>query len=359
MNKRNATTLAAGIKLGIFTIVSILVTGLLAAIMGNIGFGDAVTYQAVFTSATSLEKGDDVRVAGVSVGEVREVEHYGELHDQAIVTFRVKADVPMTTSSRAKINFLNLVGDRYLALLSGPDKDADPLDADAVIPVSQTEPALDLTALFNGFKPLFQALQPDQVNELTMNLIQVLQGEGGTVRSLLEHTASLTNTLADRDQLIGEVVDNLGTTLQTVDARHVELESLLVSLKDWMGDLARDRDTIGSSLSSISDLTVVLSDLLEEGRPLIKGDIAQLRRLAELLNQPENRKLVVEIFDRLPESMTDQTRTGTYGSWYNYYICGFAGKITLPIISGLPIIKDLNRQLNNLDFHSTAPRCNL
>ena len=358
MNKRNATTLAAGIKLGIFTVVSILVTGLLAAIMGNIGFGEGRTYQAVFTSATSLKKGDDVRVAGVSVGEVKDVEHYGTLHDQAIVTFRVKADVPMTTSSRAKINFLNLVGDRYLALQSGPDKDAEPLAEDAVIPVEQTEPALDLTALFNGFKPLFSALQPDQVNELTMNLIQVLQGEGGTVRSLLEHTASLTTTLADRDQLIGEVVDNLGTTLQTVDARHVELESLVVSLRDWMGDLARDRDTIGSSLSSISDLTVVLADLLKEGRPLIKGDVAQLRRLAELLNRPENRKLVVEIFDRLPESMTDQTRTGTYGSWYNYYICGFAGKITLPLISGLPIIKDLNEQLNNLNFHSTAPRCN-
>jgi phospholipid/cholesterol/gamma-HCH transport system substrate-binding protein len=56
--------------------------------------------------------------------------------------------------------------------------------------------------------------------------------------------------------------------------------------------------------------------------------------------------------------MTDQTRTGTYGSWYNYYICGFSGKITLPVISGLPIIKELNDQLNKIDFRSTAPRCN-
>ncbi len=132
----------------------------------------------------------------------------------------------------------------------------------------------------------------------------------------------------------------------------------MVELKDWMVDLARNRDTIGSSLDSISDLTVVLSDLLADARPLVKSDVAQLRRLAKLLNKPENRDLVVEIFDRLPESMTDQTRTGTYGSWYNYYICGFSGRIKLPVISGLPIIKDLNRQLNDLDFRSTAPRCN-
>src|SRR3546814_20306036 len=74
--------------------------------------------------------------------------------------------------------------------------------ADSTIPVANTEPALDLTTLFNGFKPLFTALDPDQVNELSMNLVQVLQGEGGTVASLLENTASLTGTMAGRDDLI-------------------------------------------------------------------------------------------------------------------------------------------------------------
>ena len=137
-------------------------------------------YRAVFSNASSLEKGDDVRVAGVSVGEVKKVEHYER--SQAMVTFRVKADVPLTTASRAEIRFLNLVGDRYLALEEGPaDEKSEPLEADDVLPISQTAPALDLTTLFNGFKPLFQALQPDQVNELTLNLVQVLQGEGGTV----------------------------------------------------------------------------------------------------------------------------------------------------------------------------------
>ena len=57
--------------------------------------------------------------------------------------------------------------------------------------------------------------------------------------------------------------------------------------------------------------------------------------------------------------MTDQTRTGTYGSWYSYYVCGFSGRITLPPGSAtLPGVKQLMDQLNHLDFHSTAPRCN-
>ena len=355
-HRRNAVTIAAGIKLGIFTVVSILVTGLLIVIMGNVGFGSSNEYQAIFSSASSLEKGDDVRVAGVSVGEVKDVEHYKRA--QAKVTFAIKSDVPITTASRAEVRFLNLVGDRYLALEQGAHADAEPLKDGGTLPIEQTSPALDLTTLFNGFKPLFQALQPDQVNELTMNIVQVLQGEGGTIRGLLEHTASLTNTLADRDQLIGEVVDNLGQTLETVDSRREQLNQLVLELKGWMGDLARDRDVIGNSLANISDLTVEVAGLLREGRPLLKADIAKVRRLAGMLNQPENRAEVIEIFDRLPESMTDQTRTGTYGSWYQYYVCGSSAKFTLPAELGrIPIIKDLLKQLNSYGMNSTAARC--
>ena len=357
MNSRNATTISAGIKLGIFTVVSLLVTGLLAAIMGNIGFGSSTSYKAVFSSASMLEKGDDVRVAGVSVGEIKKVEHYDRT--EALVTFNVQSGVPLTTASHAEIRFLNLVGDRYLALEQGSDKSAKALADGGTLPIDQTKPALDLTVLFNGFQPLFQALNPQQVNDLSMNLVQVLQGEGGTVQGLLQKTASLTNTLADRDELIGRVVNNLSETLTTVDSRHKQLNDLVIGLKDWMTDLARDRSTIGSSLQNISDLTVVVADLIRQGRPLIKSDVAKLRELAALLNKKESRQQVVEMLDRLPESMTDQTRTGTYGSWYNYYVCGFSGRITLPAgLGDLPGVKQLMNELNHLDFRSSAPRCN-
>ena len=352
---RNSTTVAAAVKLGIFTICSVLVTGLLAAIMGNIGFGGGKEYKAIFSTASMLQKGDDVRIAGVNVGEVREVEHHDRT--RAMVTFRIKDEIELTTASRAEIRFLNLVGDRFLGLEQGAANDAEVLEPDDVIPIDRTSPALDLTVLFNGFQPLFQALNPSQVNELSLNIVQVLQGEGGTVAGLVEKTASLTNALADRDQLIGEVVTNLDETMQTVDNRHEELSELIIELKGWMGDLARDRKLIGSSLGNISDLTVVVADLLQRSRPLIKSDVAKLRKLARLLNQPASRKTVIEMLDRLPESMTDQTRTGTYGSWYNYYLCEFSGEITLPKLEDVPGIELLTKELSSIRFHSDAPRC--
>ncbi|MEZ0580803.1 MCE family protein [Nocardioides sp. MH1] len=356
-HSRNRTFYSAGIKLAVFTALSVFLTGGLTIIMGNIGLGSSTTYKAVFTNASMLEKGDDVRIAGVSVGEVKDVEHYERT--MALVTFKVDSDVKLTTSSTAEIRFLNLIGDRYMALEQGKDSaDAEALDDGDTIPVQQTSPSLNLTVLFDGFKPLFQALTPDQVNELSMNLVQVLQGEGGTVRGLLEHTASLTTSLADRDKLIGEVVTNLSQTLDTVNRRHQQLSSLVVELKNWMQDLSRDRKTIGGSLDNISDLTVEVADLLHRGRPLLKRDIAALHDVAQLINSPDQRKEFIDLLDRMPEVMADQTRTGTYGSWYQYYFCGFTARIDLPALGNIPIVQQIQEYISHFDFHSTAARCN-
>lgn len=352
-SSRNSVTVAAGIKLGIFSLTSILVTGLLAIIMGNIGLGSDETYRAEFTSASMLQKGDDVRIAGIPVGEVKDVEILQRT--RALVTFTAESDVTLTEQSRAEIRYLNIVGDRYLALEQG-DPEAPRLDPEATIPVERTSPALNLTELYNGFQPLFAALDPDQINELSMNIVQVLQGEGGTVKSLLSRTASLTNSLADRDELIGEVITNLDDLLEVADERRGQLNQLVVELRRWMGNLARDRNLIGSSVESVSTLSAELADLLTRGRPLLKADVRELRTLAATLSKRESQQVIVELLERLPESMTDQTRVGTYGSWYSYYLCDFNGEITLPKIPGLDLT-GLQRQLGDISFYSTAARC--
>jgi phospholipid/cholesterol/gamma-HCH transport system substrate-binding protein len=353
MSSRNTVTAVAAVKLGIFSVVSLLVTGMLAVIMGNIGFGGRTAYSAVFTSASMLQEGDDVRIAGIPVGEVTDV----EIHDRtrALVSFEVADDVALTEASRAEIRYLNIVGDRYLALEQG-DARAPRLEDQARIPVDRTLPALDLTELYRGFQPLFAALDPEQVNELSLNIVQVLQGEGGTIESLLARTASLTNSLADRDELIGDVITNLDQMLQTVGTRREQLNDLVVQLRGWMGNLAADRRRIGASVHNMAALTDTVADLLTRSRPLLKKDVEELRTLVTLLARQENQDVLRELLERLPEALTDQTRIGTYGSWYSYYLCEFKGRITLPKVAGLDLT-GLQEQLNDVAFHSTAPRC--
>ena len=130
---------------------------------------------------------------------------------------------------------------------------------------------MNLTELFNGFQPLFQALTPTEVNQLSLNLVRVLQGEGGTIASLMSNTASLTNALADRDELIGRVIDNLSAMLKTVDDRHEQLSTLVIELKNWMTNLAGDRKAIGASVSNLSGLTAEVADLLTRGTAVPQG----------------------------------------------------------------------------------------
>ncbi|TJZ57174.1 MCE family protein [Streptomyces piniterrae] len=319
-------TAAPLIKFSLFAVVTVLATALLAATIVNIRFTDEDTYQAVFSDVTGLEEGDDIRVAGVRVGEVQDI----RIKDRTLaeVEFTASSDRPLLASSGAVIRYRNLVGQRYIALTEGAGKSSERLRSGATIPLSRTQPALDLNALLNGFKPLFAALSPKDTNQLATEIIKTLQGEGGTINSLLAHTASLTTTLADRDELIGSVIDNLNQVLGTLDQRSARFSGLLKQLQRVVSGLSADRKAIGDSLAGISDLAGATSGLLEDGRPALKSDIAQLSRLTGTLNK--NEKTVEGVLKRLPHKLNKLTATGSYGSWFNFYLCDFDGRVVLP-----------------------------
>jgi hypothetical protein len=131
--------------------------------------------------------------------------------------------------------------------------------------------------LFNGFRPLFQALDPESVNQAAFEVVQVLQGEGGTIESLTQKTASLTNTLADKDEVIGRVIDNLTAVLATVDDRGTELSDLIVQLRRLSAASAEDREVIGASLDGINELTGATADRSSDVREPLRQDITELR----------------------------------------------------------------------------------
>jgi phospholipid/cholesterol/gamma-HCH transport system substrate-binding protein len=337
-------TTSSLIKLIVFIVVTVLATGVLAATIGNFRFGGSTAYKALFTDATGLMKGDDVRIAGVRVGEIDgvSVTRHGD-RSLALVSFKVQSDRPLADSTLAQIRYRNLVGQRYVALSEGAGS-GERLGADGTIPLRQTQPALDLTVLFNGFKPLFAALNPDDVNAFAMEIIKTLQGEGGNINSLLGHTASLTSTLADRDEVIGRTVDNLNQVLGTVDERDKQLDTLIVELQRFVGGLAQDREAIGASLTNIANLADATSQLVEQGRPAIRSDVEQLGKVAGTLD--DNKAIVDGVLKRLPGKLNTITRTATYGSWFNFYLCDFEGRIILSNVTAF-----------TPNYHSSAARC--
>jgi phospholipid/cholesterol/gamma-HCH transport system substrate-binding protein len=324
-------TLGAAIKLTAFAVVTILATFVLAVVISNRTFGATSTYTARFSDVTDLLTGNDVRLAGVRVGTVKSIKVVDG--SDAEVSFTVDKSIPMTTSTDVDVRYLNLVGQRYLSLVERPDNNASPQPPKRVIPVSRTAPALDLTALFNGFRPLFQALTPRDVNAFALELIKTLQGEGGTIDTLLTQTASLTNTIADHDAVIGQVVNNLLSVLSTVQQHDAGLSDTVVQLQRLVGGLAHDRGTIAASLSNINNLTTSGTQLISQIRPFLPKDLFNLAHLTSNLNTTKDRdgkNTLASYLNRAPAKINRITRTATYGGYFNFWLCQLQ-------ITGLPI----------------------
>lgn len=313
------------IKSIVFTLVTVLATAALAATIRNSSGTGGKPMSAVFTDATSLNKGDDVRIAGVKVGTVSKIEVIEDRYAKA--SFTVSNKVKLGAGTTAELRFRNLVGQRYISLTPSSTAGSD-LPSGYTFPVGDTKPALDLTTLFNGFQPLFKLLNPEDVNNLSTQIIAVFQGEGATVEGLLSSTASLTSTLADKDKVIGDLITNLSSVLTTVNERSSQLDTTLITLERLVSGLSEDRESIGDSLESLGDLTVSVSGLLEEGRKPLKESITALGELSENLAEAE--PTLERFFSRLPTKLSTIGRIGSYGSWFNFYVCSIEGRIPLP-----------------------------
>jgi len=316
------STLPSLLKLIAFAVVTILLTGVLAATISNTNFGDTAAYAARFTDVSGLTEGDDVRIAGVKVGQVDTI----EIGRDAVATvhFDVGESYRLPSTTTARVKYRNVIGQRYLAL-GTQTPSAEPLRPGDVIGVGRTTPALNLTVLFNGFKPLFTALDPKQVNQLSYEIIQVFQGEGGTISSLLRHTASLTSTIASRDKVIGEVVGNLNQVLGTINHRDEQARELIDAMQRLISGLAAKRKPIGEATQALGSLTGSVAGLVADARPPLRKDVRALNRLAGTLSQ--DAPVLDKILYRLPRNLKKYVRVISYGGWYNYFLCDVSGRV--------------------------------
>lgn len=340
------------IKLIVFAVVTVFTTAVLAFAVANGGSGGGTDFKALFTDATQVAKGDEVRIAGVRVGQVSGL----EIHDrnEAQVSFSVDRD-RLPEGVRVSIKLRNLTGQRYLALEKGPGETGKTIGGGTTIGLSNTTEAINLTELFNGFKPLFQTLTADDVNKLSAEIIKVFQGESGTISELVRDTASLTNTIADKDQVIGSLIDNLNVVLKNLNNHDDQFTALLTNTEKFVTGLAAQKDSVGSAITSLSNLTTVTASILQPTRPAIQGSIAALNELGTTVVQRQDE--IKQTMTNLPIKIQKVGRAATFGSWFQFYLCGLdvtAGNgssvlLTQPLIS-LP-------NINHVLYTSAATRC--
>lgn len=312
-----------GIKFGVFAVVTTMLTACLIIAFGQYRSGRADQFSAVFRDISELRTGQTVRFAGVRVGTVDNITLQPD--KTVIVDFDVDQNLTLMAGTRAAIRYLNLTGDRYVELTdgTGPPK---PLQAGAQIPLDRTSPALDLDLLLGGLKPVVEGLNAKDVNALSASLIEIMQGEGDTVDSLLARSSSFSQALADKSQVIQEVIDQLRTTLKSLDDQGNNFSKAIDRLQKLVSALSAHRDPIGNAIDALDSGTASLADLLTRTRAPLAGTIDQLSRLAPALDGEKDR--IDTALHKAPENYRKLVRLGAYGSFVNYFICSMAVRVT-------------------------------
>ncbi|MFL6062850.1 MAG: MCE family protein [Marmoricola sp.] len=307
---------AEATKLAVFVVFGVAMAVVLYLTLAQSTVGPSNGYSAIMTDVSGLKSGDVVKIAGVRVGQVDGLDVLAG--NRIKVHFHVSKGQRLSDQTHVTVRYLNLLGDRYLEL-SQPPGVGTPLAAGATIPASRTTPALDLDVLLNGFRPLFQGLEPKQINELATGLIDTLQGQGGTLQAVLGKTASFTNDLADRDKAIGSLLTNMDVVLSSLDAHDTQLSGAITQLRTLVSGLAADRDPISGSLGDISQLAGVLSTLFAQVKNPLADTFAQLDGVSTTINR--NSARLNQTLDLLPDAYNRLDRVASHGSFFNFYLC--------------------------------------
>jgi phospholipid/cholesterol/gamma-HCH transport system substrate-binding protein len=306
----------------IFSMITAVCAAGLVLVFAQLRFQPEKTYTAEFTNVSGLQNGDFVRIAGVEVGKVKRITIRPDT--VAIVDFSADDTVVLTQGTRAVIRYTDLIGGRFLALEQGVGG-VNRLSAGQTIPLQRTQPALDLDALIGGFRPLFRALDPDQVNQLSGQLIEAFQGQGGTITSVLSQTAALTNTLADRDDLIGQVVDNLKIVLGSLADQRDQVSNAVGSLSQLVDGLSARRNDIASSVGASSSAAASIAGLLAHARAPLAKTIHETDRFAAIA--VADHEYLDNLLKTLPDAYQALGRQGINGDFFSFYLCQLMLKV--------------------------------
>jgi phospholipid/cholesterol/gamma-HCH transport system substrate-binding protein len=306
------------VKLGIFTSVTVVVTVWLAAVIGNFQlFASPYEIEAEFSDATGLLRGDVVKAAGVTVGRVEEIVIDDGI---ALVTMSINEGTELPANLRAQIRFRNLIGQRMITLLPAEEEGtgeglvSDELaEGGDLIPLDRTDPAFDLTSLFNGLRPVIRSTSPADINLVTNALTEALRGRSDDVEALLGNVADISETLAGKDRELSVLLKNLNLVTSDLAGRDAQLRGTLADLNDFLASVDASKDDLAAALTTLDIAARKLDRIVEANDANIK---AEVDALAVLLDAVDDKRADLRgALRALPDVLVGTERVHSYGEW--------------------------------------------
>jgi phospholipid/cholesterol/gamma-HCH transport system substrate-binding protein len=305
-------------SVGTVTIV-LIVLGLLVAFNADdlpiIGGG--TTYTAWFSESAGLRPGNEVRLAGVKVGDVRSVEL---ARNKVVVDFRVDSDdgaVSLGDESTVSIEIKTLLGDKYLALTSAGSAPQRPNDP---IPVERTRTPFDIVPAVGKLSDTVAELDTKQLAKSFAVISDTFANSPKHLRGTLTGLTRLSKTLSTRDDQLKTLLANTAAVSKTVADRDAQLRTLFTDASLLLDELSARREAVATLLSGTTSLATELSGLVADNQRRLGPALADLDRVTTILARNQD-NLAASLHAFAPYVRMFNNVIGN-GRWFDGYICG-------------------------------------
>lgn len=312
------------LKSASFVIVGIIAAVLVSNTLRVPVSGPTTTYHIAFTDAEGLVEGNPVTMSGVRIGRVSSVRFAPQSDGTSLadVEVEIQRDRELPQQIHAAIRYGDMLGARYIALSEG--RPGQPGRNGTTIPVDATSPPVNLTALMNGFQPLFSALDPKQVNELARGFVDTFEGRDGSVQLLLRQIGTMGSNLSANSAIFARLITNLNELMSTMDAHNSQLTELFKGLSSLTSAVVGDNGQLAALLSSGDRAVSALAQMMTSAGGNFQQALTGLESVtaAWIPNTPA----FTEFLRQFPILAGKINQSGRYGGFMMLYLCNFTLK---------------------------------
>ncbi|MGW5716586.1 MCE family protein [Amycolatopsis sp. NPDC003865] len=295
--------------------IAVLALGFIAALNSDDlpVIGGGTTYSAEFSEASGLQKDNDVRVAGVKVGKVSDIELDGA---SVKVSFKVK-DAWLGDRTSAAIKIKTLLGQKYLSL--DPQGEGS-LNPGTAIPRDRTMAPYDVLDAFRGLSQTVDNIDTKQLAQSFDTISQTFANTPQDVKGALSGLSKLSDTIASRDEQLSNLLANTREVSQTLVDRDAEVQKLLTDGNKLLDELSKREDAITSLLNGSRELATQLQGLIDDNDKQLDPVLTSLDQLTSMLQR--NQDSLADGIKKFAPFIRVFTNTIGNGRWFDNYICG-------------------------------------
>ncbi|MER5575687.1 MCE family protein [Streptomyces massasporeus] len=284
--------------------------------------GDGETYSAAFAEAGGLKPGDEVRIAGVKVGKVEEVDLDG---DHVKVIFKIKGEPGFGTETGASIRVKTILGAKYLALYP---RGRGQLEPGSEIPLKRTVPAYDVVQAFSDLTTTTEKVDTEQLAKALDTISTTFEDSPSEVRSSIKGLSRISRTVASRDKALRELLDHANGVTGVLADRSGDFTALVEDGDKLFKEISKRRKAIHKLLKTSAALGIQLSGLVQDNEKEIGPALKGLNTVVKMLER--NRSSLDRSIELLAPYVRVFTNTLGNGRWFDSYVQNLVAAPVVP-----------------------------